>query len=59
MIEKAKKLNEINRQVLLSYLHFLHMVEHMQTARLWDRAYRNIPAHWVGAYPRQHWVGNS
>lgn len=56
---RARNLNAVNKEILLAYLHFLHMTEHLPYTRTrrWDWVYRNIQAHWVGAYPRQHWVG--
>lgn len=59
MIGRAKNLSETNKEILIAYLHFLHMTEHLPHTRKrrWDWAYRNIQAHWAGAYPRQHWVG--
>lgn len=56
-IKEAKDLNENNKEILIAFLHFLHMTEHLQRQRRWDWAYRNIQAHWAGAYPRHHWVG--
>ena len=55
-IQTARELSENNKEILIAYLHFLHMIEHLERPRRWDWAYRNIQAHWVGAYPRWHWV---
>lgn len=48
-IKTAKELNDNNKEIMIAYLHFLHMVEHLERTR-------RIKAHWVGAYPRQHWI---
>lgn len=57
MIGRAKNLSDTNKEILIAYLHFLHMTEHLKRPRRWDWAYRTIQAHWVGSSPRQHWVG--
>lgn len=57
MIEQAKNLSEINKEILIAYLHFLHMNEHLHRVRPWDWVYRNIQAHWVRAEVQAHWVG--
>lgn len=57
MIEKAKNLNPINREIFLAYLHALHMQERLSLAHSWDWAYRTIQAHWVLPQSRYHWVG--
>lgn len=57
MIEKAKDLNNRNREILLAYLHLLHMQERLLIAHAWDWAYRNFQAHWVLPPNRYHWVG--
>lgn len=50
MIGRAKKLSGKNKDVLIAYLHFLHLVEHLGNAR-------SIKAHWVNPDRRFHWAG--
>lgn len=57
MIENAKNLSPENREILLAYLHLLHMQERLLLAHSWDWAYRTIQAHWVLPEIRYHWAG--
>lgn len=59
MIRTAKHLNPGNQEILLAYLHFLHMTEHLPHTRVRARdwAYRTITVHWVRPVQRAHWVG--
>lgn len=50
MIAKAKSLNKTNREILIAYLHLLHMQEYLHRASA-------LQAHWVRAEHCAHWVG--
>jgi hypothetical protein len=46
MIEKAKELSKGSQEILLAYLHFLHMTE-LLTHHDPQSNYRNYQYHWV------------
>ncbi len=57
MIGQAAKLSAVSKEILIAYLHFLHMIEHLGRAGVRTWPYRTMQAHWIGAAPRAHWVG--
>jgi hypothetical protein len=61
MIEKAKGLSRGRQEILLAYLHFLHMTE-LLTHHDPQSNYRNYQYHWVRPAPpslpsRSLWAG--